>query len=110
MTTRPADIDLRDEQRPAADVPGGDATKPRDIPKRGWFQILRRSWKEAKADNVPLIAAGVAFYAFLAIFPAIIAAVLLYGLLADPAQVADQVDQIGSALPSSAQDLLSPSR
>ena len=107
MTTRPADIDLRDEQRLAADVPGGDATKPRDIPRRGWFQILRRAWKEAKADNVPLIAAGVAFYAFLAIFPAIIAAVLLYGLLADPAQVADQVDQIGSALPSSAQDLLS---
>ena len=106
MTSRPADIDLRDEQRPAADVPGGDATRPRDIPKRGWFQILRRSWKEAKADNVPLIAAGVAFYAFLAIFPAIIAAVLLYGLLADPTQVADQVDQIGTALPSSAQDLL----
>jgi membrane protein len=106
MTTRPADIDLRERDRPAADVPGGDAERPRDIPKRGWFQILKRAWKEAKADHVPLIAAGVAYYAFLAVFPAIIAAVLLYGLLADPAQVASQVDQIGKALPTSAQDLL----
>ena len=94
----------------AADVPGGDAERPRDIPKRGWFQILKRSWKEAKADHVPLIAAGVAFYAFLAIFPAIIAAVLLYGLLADPAQVASQVDQIGSALPQLGPETCWPSR
>ena len=107
MTARDTDIDLRDRERSAAGVPGGTADRPRDIPRRGWFQILKRAWKEAKADQVPLIAAGVAFYAFLAIFPAIIAAVLLYGLLADPSQVASQVDQIGKALPSSAQSLLS---
>ena len=107
MTARDTDIDLRDRERSAAGVPGGTADRPRDIPRRGWFQILKRAWKEAKADQVPLIAAGVAFYAFLAIFPAIIAAVLLYGLLADPSQVASQVDQVGKALPSSAQSLLS---
>lgn len=99
------EIDLRDGAR--ADVPGADADRPLDIPRRGWFQVLKRAWKESKADQVPLIAAGVAFYAFLAIFPAVITAVLLYGLLADPSQVAHQVDQIGSALPSSAQSLLS---
>ena len=107
MTARDTDIDLRDRERSAAGVPGGTADRPRDIPRRGWFQILKRAWKEAKADQVPLIAAGVAFYAFLAIFPALIAAVLLYGLLADPSQVASQVDQVGKALPSSAQSLLS---
>jgi membrane protein len=100
-------IDLRHrEERAGGGVPGGTADRPRDIPRRGWFQVLRRARTEAKADQVPLIAAGVAFYAFLAIFPAIIAAVLLYGLVADPSQVASQVDQIGSALPSSAQSLL----
>ena len=112
----PADsdeIDLRDRDSVHRDsghqhsVPGSDAERPRDIPRQGWFQVLKRAWKEAKADQVPLIAAGVAFYAFLAIFPAIIAAVLLYGLLADPSQVASQVDKIGSGLPSSAQSLLS---
>lgn len=105
-------IDLRRRDRAArqsvdSDVPGAEADRPRDIPRKGWFQVLRRAWKEAKADQVPLIAAGVSFYAFLAIFPALIAAILLYGLLANPSDVADQVDSIGSALPSSAQQLLS---
>jgi membrane protein len=100
-------IDLRDRHRPAGDhVPGASADRPRDIPREGWFQIVKRAWKEAKKDQIPLIAAGVAFYAFLAIFPAIIAAVLLYGLLADPSQVTSQVDKIASALPSSAQQLM----
>lgn len=101
-------VDVRpDGQSRRGNVPGADADRPRDIPRKGWFQVLRRAWREAKADQVPLIAAGLAFYAFLSLFPALIAAVLLYGLLANPAEVADQVNSIGSALPSSAQDLLS---
>lgn len=99
------DIDLRDNDR-ATDVPGGDADRPRDIPRRGWFEILRRAWREAKADQVPLVAAGVAFYAFLAIFPAFIAAVLLYGLVATPSQIANQIDQLGSTVPAPAKTLL----
>ena len=96
------------DARSAADVPGADADQPRDIPARGWLQIVRRSWKEAKADQVPLIAAGVAFYAFLALFPAIIALVLIYGLLADPAQVASRsTSRHGAAEPA---QTCSPSR
>jgi len=55
---------------------------------------------------VPMLAGGVAFFAFLAVFPALIAALTLYGLLADPAQVAQQVQNIAAALPRSAQPLL----
>ena len=55
------------------EVPGGKAERPTEIPARGWLQVAKRGWKEAKADQVPLLAAGVAFYAFLAIFPALIA-------------------------------------
>jgi membrane protein len=101
------DIDLREDTGRREDVPGKDASRPGEIPRSGWFQILRRAHKEAKADQVPLLAAGVAFYAFLAIFPTLIAAVLLYGLVADPAEVTQQVRQIGKALPSSAQSMLS---
>ena len=43
------------------------------------MQVVKRGWKEAKADQVPLLAAGVAFYAFLAIFPALIAVVSIVG-------------------------------
>ena len=81
-------------------VPGEGADKPQEIPKEGWFQIAKRGWAEAKADNVPLMAAGMAYYAFLAIFPAIIAAVLLFSFFADPATITTQLDALGSAIPA----------
>ncbi|SEQ37853.1 YihY/virulence factor BrkB family protein [Microlunatus flavus] len=81
-------------------VPGEEADKPQQIPAKGWFQIAKRGWAEAKADNVPLMAAGMAYYAFLAIFPAIIAAVLLYGFFADPQTITTQLDALGSAIPA----------
>lgn len=90
----------------AKDVPGKSADKPSEVPARGWMQITRRAWKEASADQVPLLGAGVAFYAFLSLFPAMIALVLIYGLVADPAKIASQVAQFTSALPADAQKLI----
>jgi len=89
-----------------AEVPGEQATRPQDIPKRGWFQIAKRGWKEAKTDQVPLLAAGVAFYAFLSLFPALIALVLIYGLVADPAQIARNADQLTGAFPGQVRQLI----
>ena len=85
---------------------GKDAEKPTEIPPRGWWQVVRRAFKESSADNVPILAAGVAFFAFLAIFPAIIAALTLYGLVADPETVAAQVRDLSAALPEQAQPIL----
>ncbi len=91
---------------PRETVPGLAADRPSEIPKPGWLQIVKRAWKEAKKDAVPLLAAGVAFYAFLALVPTLIALILLYGLVSSPADVADQVASFGSALPSTVEDLL----
>jgi membrane protein len=88
------------------EVPGGKADKPTEIPARGWLQVAKRGWKEAKADQVPLLAAGVAFYAFLAIFPALIAIVSLYGLFADPATITSQLNSLTSALPEQAKQVI----
>ncbi len=85
---------------------GKDAEKPTEIPPRGWWQVVRRAFKESSADNVPILAAGVAFFAFLAIFPAIIAAITLYGIFADPETVAAQVRDLSAALPEQAQPIL----
>jgi len=52
-----------------------------------------------------LLGAGVAFYAFLALFPALIALVTLYGLFADPAAIADQVNSL-TALPAEVRQLI----
>jgi membrane protein len=88
------------------EVPGGKAERPTQIPARGWLQVAKRGWKEAKADQVPLLAAGVAFFAFLAIFPAMIALVSLYGLFADPATIASQLEQLTEALPEEARQVI----
>jgi membrane protein len=89
-----------------SDVPGGDAHKPSDIPKDGWKQVLKRTKNEINQDNIPLLAAGVAFYMFLALFPALIAAVTIYGLVADPQQVEQQIESLTGTLPDEAASLL----
>ncbi len=69
-------------------------------------RLLRRVRDAAKADNVSLVAAGVAFYGLLAIFPALIATVTLYGLVADPDRIKEQIASATAALPPGAADLV----
>ncbi len=59
-----------------------------------------------KEHNLTLVAAGVAFYGFLALVPALVAFISIYGLVADPSDVARQVQDIASALPREVQDFL----
>lgn len=96
----------RPSSPPPSQVPGGEADSPTQIPAQGWKQVLLRTKDQIKEDNVPLLAAGVAFYAFIALFPALIAAVTVYGLVADPEQVEEQISSFGDALPTEAATLL----
>jgi membrane protein len=85
---------------------GRHADKPTEIPARGWKDIAKRVWKERADDNLSLLAAGVAFYAMLALFPTIISLVTIYALVADPSQVTEQLEPVTSVLPQEAGDLL----
>jgi membrane protein len=96
----------RRQTQEAGLVPGEHAEAPTQIPPRGWWQVVRRAFKEASDDHVPMLAGGVAFFAFLAVFPALIAALTLYGLVADPAQVARQIESLAGALPEDARPIL----
>lgn len=89
-----------------ADDRGRSASSPREVPARGWKDVALRVKDEVKTDQVPLLAAGVAFYAMLALFPALIAVVSVYGLVADPADVQRQITSLTSALPESAASLI----
>jgi membrane protein len=89
-----------------AELPGIDAEKPTDIPWRGWKQIVKRAWAEHKADNMPIISGGVAFFGFLSIFPALIALLSLYGLVATPETVAQQVEDLSAQLPDAAAEII----
>lgn len=88
------------------EMPGDKAKRPTEIPARGWIQVVKRGWKGAKADQVPLLAAGVAFYAFMAIFPALIAVVSIYGLFADPSTIANQLNSLTATLPDEARQII----
>ncbi|GAB2751685.1 YihY/virulence factor BrkB family protein [Nocardioides pakistanensis] len=88
------------------EYPGATAEEPKQIPAKGWFQVTKRAWAEAKLDQVPLLAAGVAFYTFLSLFPAMIAAVTLYGLWADPQTVTRQTEAVTEALPKDAASII----
>ncbi len=87
-------------------LPGLHAETPTQIPWAGWKQILKRAWAEHKADNMPIIAGGVAFFGFLAIFPALIATISLYGLVSSPEDVTRQIGDLSAQLPRDAQELL----
>ncbi len=81
---------------------GRHADTPSAIPKAGWKDVLWRVWDELGKDNISMVAAGVAYYALLAIFPAVAAAVSIYGLVADPAGIEQQTGQLAGLLPPDA--------
>ena len=85
---------------------GRDARSPAEIPKRGWRDVALRVKERMSRDRLSIIAAGVAFYALMAVFPALAALVAIYGLAFDPQQVSAQVAWLGSALPKEAADIL----
>jgi membrane protein len=89
-----------------AELPGLHAEKPTDIPLKGWKQIVKRAWAENSADNMPIIAGGVAFFGFLSIFPALIAMISIYGLVASPQTVTRQVEDLSAQLPRDAAELI----
>lgn len=72
----------------------------------GWRDILWRVWVALGQDNVSIVAAGVAFYGMLAVFPAITSFVSIYGILADPADVQAQFASLKGFIPGQAWDLM----
>ncbi len=88
------------------DPRGREASRPSEIPRRGWKDILLRLKEQIAEDNLFFIAAGVAFYAFLAIFPGIAAMVSIFGLVADPADVEEWIGAASAVLPPDALALI----
>jgi membrane protein len=102
MSSHPheSDVGYRDDGH------GRSAESPTDIPARGWWDIAMRVRKEMAADNVDIIASGLALYALLAVFPALAAAVSIYGLFSSPAEIATHLQQVAGMLPEDATRIL----
>jgi membrane protein len=70
------------------------------------FEIGKNVFLRVGRDNLSLVAAGVAFYAMTAIFPAIAVFVSVYGLFADPHTVEQQIASYSDLLPANSLKLL----
>jgi len=78
----------------------------RRISASEWRAIVRRMMKADRRHQASIVAGGVAFYSFLSMFPALVALVSGYGLLADPADVRTQVDALAGGLPDAVQSVI----
>ena len=85
---------------------GRDATHPHGIPARGWKDIALRVAGQVSKDHVLLIAAGVAFYGLLAVFPAITALMSITGLLYEPQELVSALEGVTAVVPSDVSEIL----
>jgi membrane protein len=95
----------RPESEADGQARGRSAERPEQIPQAGWRDILTRVWTEIRSDNVSLVAAGLAMYALLAVFPGLAAAVSIYGLFATPSDVIEHMQVFAAVLPPGAWDI-----
>jgi len=86
---------------------GRRADTPTEIPARGWKDILWRVYEDISAHRLLMVAAGVVFYAMLAVVPAITALVSLYGLFAKASTINQHLSFIAGVMPGAAYELIS---
>jgi membrane protein len=89
----PADEPLAVQNARAAQLGRGrTATSPFAVPWLGWKDIFRRIWAGTMDDHLLTLAGGVAFFALLAMVPALTAGVSSYALFADARTIQDQLN------------------
>ncbi|MCK8482580.1 YihY/virulence factor BrkB family protein [Aliiroseovarius sp. S2029] len=85
---------------------GREARTPTDIPHSGWLDIAARFLRSFGRDRISLIAAGVAFFGILALFPAITAVLAIGGLVLDPSVIVAQMDRFQGVVPADALSII----
>ena len=92
----PRDLELRRAHEPDR---GRHATHPLQIPWKGWYDILWRTYREMNSDRLLSIAGGVSFFVLLAIFPAITALVSAYGLFFNASTITNNLSLLNEVVP-----------
>lgn len=108
-TGEPARLVARDrapDDNTAKEGRGRAANAPSQIPWPGWKDILLRVYNRISRDRTLLIAAGIAFYLILAIFPGIAALVSIYGLFFDPKALVGRIDMLAGVAPGGTIEVL----
>lgn len=100
-------------RRPRPGVSGGAAAdgvradSPADLPKSGWKAALKRTKQALRDKNLAVSAAGVAFYATLTFFPALLGVATVYATFADPRGLVAAIDSLQGLVPAAVHELIS---
>ena len=78
---------------------------PTELPKRSWWDVLKRTVAEFKDDNLTDWAAALTYYGILSIFPALLVLVSLLGLVGQSA-TQPLIDNISTVAPGAAQEIV----
>jgi membrane protein len=73
---------------------------------RSWYELLGQTLRASTTDRVSLAAAGCAFYATLALFPAISMLISVGGMVLDPVTAEQQLSVLSGLLPPPAFSLI----
>src|SRR5258705_11332424 len=93
--------DVEQGGRPAEEGHGRHASAPWQIPYAGWKDILWRTYARINDDRLLATAAGVVFFALLAVFPAVTALGSPYGLFAEPTTIGANLQSLSLMCPES---------
>ncbi len=74
--------------------------------RSAWLQVMWRVFDNVARHHLSVVAAGIAFFGVLSIFPALAALVGLYGLVANPADVMGRFTEFRPLLPPDAYSLI----
>ncbi|MEV4165349.1 YihY/virulence factor BrkB family protein [Nonomuraea dietziae] len=91
--------------RPGEPVGGDTPDKPTELPKRSWWDVLKRTFKEFQGDHLTDWAAALTYYATLSIFPALLAVVSVLGLFGQ-STTQSLIDNLGAMAPGPARQTL----
>jgi membrane protein len=94
------------EPQPEREEPRLEDPSPGDLSKRDYVAILKRSVRESLDDHITNIAAALAYYAFLAIPSALMVALGLFSVFADPSAIQTLVERLGGVMPAQATELI----
>lgn len=98
--------DVTPHRTEAGDKHGRQARKPSEIAWRGWWQVGRRVIKNVQRHNISLVAAGVALFGMLAVFPALNVAVSVYAFFSSPQDILSHMEPLQQILPEQAYTIL----
>ena len=93
--------EVRDGSSPHA---GRAPERPTDLRARSWGSVLKRTFREFKADNLTDWSAALTYYGVLSIFPALIVLVSILGLVGQSA-TQPLIDNLGAVAPGPAQEI-----